>query len=146
MRSEDESIFWLARCAEDVSEFQPRWSANYYSISKPSLGDGDDEYSLCPSTDIIWRDVVLADITDFVRVTGKKLWLPFNIKSQLSTHDTVAGPVAVTSTPSPEADDEMVDVGLFAELMSRSSTARRMVSTPTESDFKVISRCFHSEF
>jgi hypothetical protein len=36
----------------------------------------------------------------------------------------------------------MVDVGLF-ELMSRSSTARRMVSTPTESDFKVISMCFH---
>lgn len=140
VRSEDDSIFWLARCCEDVSELQPRWSANYYRISKASQGDGDDEYSLCPTTDVIWRDVVLADITDVVRVTGKKLWLADSLKCQLSNHDTATTTSTTTTTATqPPVNDDVVDVETLAELFSKTCSVRRMVSINCQDDFNVIS-------
>ncbi len=127
VRSGDESIFWIARCCDDVSEICSRWSGQYYSATKESDG-GEDEYSLCSTNDMIWRDVVLADLTHSVRVVGKKLWLPNTIKQLLLTQGLTSTPCPM-ETPATESDNcEFVDATTLADLRSKTSAARRLVS------------------
>lgn len=141
MRSGDENVFWLARCCDDVSELQPRWPANYFSLSVAHSG-GDDEYIMCASTDFIWRDVVLADITNSVRVVGKKLWLPKQLEHELKNYDASNTPSTSTveHTTSVQSPVEMIPPNILADLRSRTTPARRMVSVFIGSKFKVNSR------
>jgi hypothetical protein len=111
-----------------VLEYQPRWSANYYSLSL-SRNDGDDEYTMCASTDLIWRDVVISDITNSVRVVGKKLLLPNKLKLELKSTDTTSASSSVETVIPAEATVDMIDATTLADLRSRTQVARKMVIT-----------------
>jgi hypothetical protein len=144
VRSGDESIFWLARCIDDVSEFQPRWLANYFSLSV-SRDEGDDEYIMCATTDFIWRDVVLADITNSVRVVGKKVWLSSKLKHELKSCDPISGTSPVEAMPPVETPMDMIDTNTLEQLRSKTHSARKIVSrfhlSETFCVYIYISRC-----
>lgn len=121
-------MFWIAACIEQVSDTQVRWPATYFQLKNMS-SNGDDEYSKCRSNEVIWRDVVLADITNMVRVQGKKIVIPYDLKCLLSDHLTSSNS-ASTSVPSPQNQPlpDMIDSKSLAKLMSLTSVARRVVS------------------
>ena len=70
---------------------------------------------------------MLADVTNVVRLVGKKLWVPSQVKQQLKLHGcTNNSPQVETSCQEPEI--AAVDATALQDLRGKTCTARRMVS------------------
>ncbi len=104
------------------------WHSSSLAREKSST-NGDDEYTRCTSNDVIWRDVVLAEITDLVRVQGKKVVVPQNLKSLISAHLTPSTSTSVSVlSPQDQPLPEVIDAKSLENLMSMTNVARRLVS------------------
>ena len=85
VRSSDTDIFWLAEIIEHVPAEDVRWAVQYFCFIK-QLADGSTEYRRGSKVDTIWRDVILCDVSAFVRVHGSKLMVPESITAQIQQH------------------------------------------------------------
>jgi len=130
VRSSDTDIFWLAEIVEHVSAEDVRWAVQYCCFVK-QLADGSTEYRRGSKVDTLWRDVVLCDVSAFVRVHGSKLKVPESITAQIQQHaaDTESTPQsssnAITHEVTPTA---MISLEEIKTVINSTRVAQNMVS------------------
>ncbi len=93
------------------------------------MTDGDDEYRRGNRIDTVWRDVVICDVSEFVRVHGSKLVLPKSIKVQIHQQDLSLRP----ETSSMEVCEEMTQSAVISlqeinTVINSTRVAQNMVS------------------
>lgn len=129
VRSGDSESFWMAECVEKVKTEDVRWSVQYFCLVRV-MSDESNEYRRDTKCDMIWRDVVLSDISAFVRAHDRKLVLPTNIKSQLCQDDlTDAAQVTSSGADQPLCSPlDVICIEDLAAVIGRTRTGQNMVS------------------
>ena len=133
LRSGDDSAFWLAMCVHAVSDDDALWDIQFYHFIC-SKSNGSDEYHLDSNKQITWRDVVLAEVSRHVDVSGNKLVIPECIKIQLAEHVQEKNIEQVDDEVHCSNSEDLITIESMKVLIDNTFRGQRLVS-----DIKLIS-------